>query len=268
MRDCALPLRRDSNRWLCDHGHSFDIARSGYVSLLQPQDRRSLEAGDPRETVDARRALLDLGFGAALRTELLALVASLALPPDAHALDLGCGDGHFLASICAAHELRGLGIDLSPHAVERCARRHPTLAWVAANADRRLPVLADSIDIALSIDGRRPVAELARVLRPEGALVVAVPAVDDLVELRTSVLGEPRGGSRVPAVLREFAEEFELREQRVARACVRLGRADLERLGRATYRWQRERERERFTALETLDVTTSHDLLLFGRLAR
>ena len=48
-------------------GHSFDIARSGYISLLQPQDRRSLEAGDSRETAAARRELLDSGFGDALR---------------------------------------------------------------------------------------------------------------------------------------------------------------------------------------------------------
>ncbi|MFM7296933.1 MAG: putative RNA methyltransferase, partial [Planctomycetota bacterium] len=59
VRDCALPLRRESRRFVCERGHSFDIARSGYLSLLQPQDRRSLEAGDARETVDARRALLD-----------------------------------------------------------------------------------------------------------------------------------------------------------------------------------------------------------------
>lgn len=267
VRNCALPLVPEGARWHCERGHSFDIARSGYLSLLQPQDRRSLEAGDSRETVDARRELLDSGFGAALREELVALVRSLALPAGSLALDLGCGDGHFLAATCDALGLHGLGIDLSPHAVERCARRHDRHAWIAANADRRLPVLDASVDLALSIDGRRPSAEFARVLRASGALVIAVPAADDLVELRTSILGEDRGVARIETVARELSSAFVLREQRLARERVRLGRADLERLARATYRWQREREKERFAALESLEVTTSHDLLLFRRRA-
>jgi len=267
VRDCALSLRRESRRFLCERGHSFDIARSGYLSLLQPQDRRSLEAGDARETVDARRALLDADFGAALRDELVSLARSLELSAGAVALDLGCGDGHFLAATCAALAWNGLGIDLSPHAVERCARRHPQCAWIAANADRRLPVQDASIDVALSIDGRRPASELARVLREHGAVVIAVPAADDLVELRTNVLGEDRGASRVPAVERELAENFVLVEARTARARLQLNRASLERLAHATYRWQRERERERFATLDCLEVTTSHDLLLFRRRA-
>ena len=30
---------RDGARWACAKGHSFDVARSGYLSLLQPQDQ-------------------------------------------------------------------------------------------------------------------------------------------------------------------------------------------------------------------------------------
>ncbi len=265
VRACALPLAHEGTHWRCERGHSFDVARSGYLSLLQPHDRRSLEAGDSRETVDARRALLDAGFGAALRVELVALARTLELSSGAIALDLGCGDGHFLAATCDELALHGLGLDLSPHAVERCARRHPRHAWIAANADRRLPVLDASIDLALSIDGRRPPSEFARVLRPAGALVVAVPASDDMVELRASVLGAERGTSRVPTVLQELEAHFELRGQRSARERVRLDRAGLEQLALATYRWQRERERERLAALDGLEVTTSHDLLLLLR---
>lgn len=267
VRNCALPLACDGARWRCERGHSFDVARSGYLSLLQPHDRRSLDAGDSRETVEARRALLDAGFGAALRAELVALARTLELPSGSTALDLGCGDGHFLAATCDALALQGLGIDLSPHAVERCARRHPQHAWIAANADRRLPVLDASIELALSIDGRRPAAEFARVLRPLGALIVAVPASDDLVELRASVLGEERSASRVPTVLRELEAHFELREQRSACERVRLDRAGLEQLALATYRWQRERERQRLATLDGLEVTTSHDVLLLRRRA-
>jgi 23S rRNA (guanine745-N1)-methyltransferase len=46
VRSCHLPLAREGRRFVCPKGHSFDIARSGYINLLQPQDRRSKDPGD------------------------------------------------------------------------------------------------------------------------------------------------------------------------------------------------------------------------------
>lgn len=239
------------------------MARSGYVSLLQPQDRRSLDAGDSRETAAARRELLDSGFGNALRAALLELAAELGLPQPGFAADLGCGDGHFLAALAARTGLHGIGLDLSPHAVERCAKRHPALTWVVANADRRLPLCDASLALALSIDGRRPRDELARVLAPNGALLVAVPAADDLAELRGAVLGEVHDASRVERVVSELSPSFVLAAQRAARARVRLDRRRLECLAAATYRCARAREREALARIDALEVTTSHDVLAF-----
>lgn len=264
VRACAEPLARDGARWLCTKGHSFDVARSGYLSLLQPQDRRSLEAGDPRETVDARRALLDGGFGDALTRALLELAHRWGVRRESVALELGCGEGHFLAALATEFEASALGIDLSPHAVERCARRHPQHFWLVANADRRLPLLAGSIDVALSIDGRRPRDELARVLAPGGRLLVAVPAPDDLAELRGEVLPQSSELDRVPRVLAELGERFELLGRSSARQRSLLDRTGLARLALATYRCARQRERERLERLDTLEVTSSHDLLAFA----
>ena len=263
VRACGEALVRTDSRWACARGHSFDVARSGYLSLLQPQDRRSLEAGDSRETVDARRALLDAGFGDELARALVELAGSCGAPRDGVALELGCGDGHFLAAVSAALGARALGIDLSPHAAERCARRHPAHTWLVANADRRLPLLDASIDLALSVDGRRPRDELARVLAPGGRLLVAVPASDDLVELRGEVLAETAELDRVPRVLDELGARFELTGRARARQRVRLERMGLAQLALATYRCARQRERERFERLDTLEVTSSHDLLAF-----
>jgi 23S rRNA (guanine(745)-N(1))-methyltransferase RlmA-like protein len=36
VRGCHLPLMRQERRLLCERGHSFDVARSGYINLLQP----------------------------------------------------------------------------------------------------------------------------------------------------------------------------------------------------------------------------------------
>lgn len=265
VRGCALALEPRGRSWSCAGGHSFDVARSGYLSLLQPQDRRSLAAGDSRETAQARRELLDSGFGAALEQALCELAGELRLEPGGFAADLGCGEGRFLAAAAACSALHGIGLDLSAHSIELCARRHPQHTWVVANADRRLPLLDGSLALALSIDGRRPRDELARTLAAHGALIVAVPAADDLAELRGAVLGEIHGDSRVARVVAELSPQFELVGERSARAQVQLEPADLMRLAAATYRWARARERAALAELGRTAVTTSHDLLAFRR---
>src|SRR6266705_5170557 len=93
VRDCRLPLACEARRALCPRGHSFDIARSGYINLLQPQERRSKQPGDTVAAVQARRRLHDRGV---TRPLLDGIAAMIAASPDDTVLDAGCGDGFFL----------------------------------------------------------------------------------------------------------------------------------------------------------------------------
>src|SRR3954462_3561227 len=61
VRDCHMAMERTERRVLCPRGHSFDVARSGYINLLQPQERRSSQPGDTVAAVAARRRLHDSG---------------------------------------------------------------------------------------------------------------------------------------------------------------------------------------------------------------
>ena len=63
------------------------------------------------------------------------------------------------------------------------------MEWVVANADRRLPVSDHSTTLLLSVHARRNAQEAARVLTAGGHCVIAVPADDDLIELREAVQG-------------------------------------------------------------------------------
>src|ERR671934_101445 len=105
---------REERRVVCPRGHSFDIARSGYINLLQPQERRSRNPGDSAEAVAARRRFLDRGHAAPL----LEAIRSM-LPAAETILDAGCGDGYYLGSIG-----RGSGIDISTTAIDLAARRY------------------------------------------------------------------------------------------------------------------------------------------------
>jgi 23S rRNA (guanine745-N1)-methyltransferase len=249
-------------------GHCFDIARSGYINLLQPQDRRARQPGDPGEAVAARRRLFDAGVGAALLESLTATIADPGLSPGARTLDIGSGEGSLLGALAARLSLTAAGVDLSVRAVDLAARRHPGVLWLVANADRGLPFADGSLDLALSITARRSPAECARVLAPGGRLVVAVPASDDLAELREAVLGSASSQNRTPRLIEEHAAHFKLVERREAREQQRFSAAQLEDLLVSTYRGGRVGRRERAGNLSGLMVTLSHEISVFEPLRR
>src|SRR5579863_1555120 len=115
VRDCHLPLVREQKRLFCPRQHSFDVARSGYLNLLQPQDRRSKEPGDTAAAVSARRRLHDRG----VTEPFLRAIAEIsqACAEDV-VLDAGCGDGFYLGSLARETGCDGHGVDISIPAVD------------------------------------------------------------------------------------------------------------------------------------------------------
>jgi 23S rRNA (guanine745-N1)-methyltransferase len=250
---------------VCPRGHSYDVARGGYVNLLQPQDRRSAEAGDARAIVAARAALEQAGIGHELTVRLGDLVGRLPLATGAVVVDLGCGTGRALATITASGEYVPVGVDLSTVAISHASRKWPGVTWVVANADRRLPLLDGRADLVMSLHARRNPREAARVLAPGGALVLAVPAADDLIELRARVQGEATRRSRIEQVVAEHAPFFRVREQFTIREHRHLDRELLRQLLLTTYRGARTSVVGRLDALESLDVTLATDVLAMER---
>ena len=53
---------QEANTWRCTQGHSFDIARQGYVNLLPVQNKRSRDPGDSKTMIVARQEFLVAGF--------------------------------------------------------------------------------------------------------------------------------------------------------------------------------------------------------------
>lgn len=266
VRDCAQPLTLDARTARCPRGHAFDRAKSGYWNLLQPQDRRSLAAGDAKESVEARARLFARGVGSALIAELVRLAATLSLRPSDVVLELGSGSGDILAAVAQATSATALGLDLSPFAAEHAAKRSPTLTWLVANADRRLPLRDHSIALALSIHGRRNPAEVARVLAPGAHALYAIPAADDLAELRAALLGESLPVERSSSLLTELTPHFEPLAQGTVRARHTLDHDALLDLLRSTYRGQRRATGPAVAALTDLAVTFASDWWLVRRL--
>ena len=263
VRGCARPLTLEGRTWKCEAAHSFDVARAGFVNLLQPQDKKALSPGDAKEVVEARRRMLDAGVAAPLSAALVEMLADLR--DGARVIDAGCGEGTHLAAIAAARPVDAWGVDISVPAIEAAARRHKSLHWVVANADRGLPFTDASVDVALSITGRRDAAELARVLAPGGRAVIAIPAPDDLAELREAVQGAAHEEDRLEKVREEMKGALEETSSRTVSHRMRLERDRIADVLATTYRGARNREREKAVALGALDVTFAWRVAVFRR---
>jgi 23S rRNA (guanine745-N1)-methyltransferase len=243
-----MALVREERRLVCARGHSFDIARSGYFNLLQPQDRRSKQPGDTSEAVAARRRLHDLGV---TRPLLDGIENFAAATREDIVLDAGCGDGFYLGMLARKIGFDAHGVDISTAAIEAAAKRYPECEWIVANADRIVPYADESFSLILSITARMNASEFRRVLRGDGRLLVAIPAPDDLIELRGA------GRDRAARTIETFANAFKMIGQRRVSMVADL-RADAVRdVLHSIYRPMRSK------AVEAMRVTFSLDLLLF-----
>ncbi len=104
-------------------------------------------------------------------------------------VDVGAGTGYYLAAVLArlpGHA--GVALDLSTHALRVAARAHPRIGAVGCDAWRPLPVADSAADLLLNVFAPRDGAELRRILRPDGRLLLVTPAADHLSEL-TEPLG-------------------------------------------------------------------------------
>ena len=266
VRGCHEPLQRLRHSYVCSRGHSYDIARSGYVNLLQPQDRKSLDAGDSREAVEARANLIATGVGRAIIDSVVARAAALPLTTrEPVAVELGSGSGETLGHLAAARPICCVGIDLSTAAAKHSVRKFPDVTWVVANADRRLPLPDQSIDLVLSVHARRNPEECRRILAREGFLLIAVPAADDLIELREAVLGAAVERERVASVVAEHVRWFDVADSWTVRERRSLDRQALLNLLRGTYRGERSSEVGHVQGLDSLEVTLASDVVLLAR---
>lgn len=207
----------------CEHGHRFDVARQGTVTLLPPRAPRTI--GDDHQMLTARAQLLDSDLYRPIADAVAALSrarletvpgASDRVPDRPRLVDFGCGTGYYAAHV-AAHVSAGavLLADRSPVAVRLATRALPGASGVVLDIWRPLPIRDASADLALNVFAPRNPEEYARVVRSGGALIVVVPREGHLAELRLDgdVLSVPPDkGRQVAASL--SAAGFDLADRR------------------------------------------------------
>ncbi|HEX5401449.1 MAG TPA: rRNA (guanine-N1)-methyltransferase [Pseudonocardiaceae bacterium] len=204
---CGLGLAHSGGSLRCPTGHTFDIARQGYVNLLAGTGAARAGTADTTEMVADRLAFLGAGHYAPLADVVAEQVAALGCP-DGLVADAGAGTGYYLAALLdRLPDAVGLALDVSPAALRRAARGHDRAGAAVWDVWRPWPVRDGAVAVLLNVFAPRNGLEFLRVLRSDGLLVVVTPGEGHLAELGrdSGLLGiDPRKAERLADTLAGF----------------------------------------------------------------
>lgn len=196
----ALSGADDFSRLVSESGHSFDVAKQGYVTLAAGAGLK--HKGDDMDMVNAREAYLATGHFAPFVESVTGAVqdaldaSSLSASTPASLLEVGAGTGYYLAhTLDSIDGARGVGLDISPHAAKHLAKCHRRVGAVVADVWQQLPIRDESIDAISVVFAPRNPSEFQRVLAPGGQVIVLTPGAGHLDELREplGILGVEEG---------------------------------------------------------------------------
>lgn len=238
---CGGALLRTERQYTCPAGHSFDVAKEGYVNLLCTS-KSADKMGDSKESAAARHAFLERGYYGCLKEALMPLLHG-------NVLDICCGEGYY-DSVPADGAL--YGFDLSKTMVRLAAKRKNGGQYFVANL-ARMPVAEGSIDTALHLFAPFHDRAFARVLAPGGRLYSVTPGAHHLWQIKETVYDQPYPNDEIvpKSPLLEMERQFRVAQE------VQIPAPDLQTLFAMTPYYYRTAPtlRQRLDAIEQLPVT-------------
>ena len=241
---CGHDLQPRPGALACASGHSFDVAKEGYVNLLLPQGGGTI-VGDVPEMLHARRRFLERGHFRPLadtlasdtRRELARTHAETPAPSaPACVLEVGSGEGFYIGTVAeqlADKDGAGttfVGADVSKAAARLASKRYRDVTFIVADTNRGIWVRDGSVTVLLDVFAPRNPAEFARVLAPGGLALVVIPGEAHLSGAREALglLGMQPDKER--QVVERFAGRFTLAGRCELRYPIELSRSDAEDL--------------------------------------
>ncbi len=284
---CQSPLIINQKTWACDGSnnaknskHSFDVARQGYINLLPVQQKKSKMPGDSQASILARQNFLQSNFYQPLQALICQLIdKSLAQSQFVHPtwLDVGCGEGYYTHAIANIENIKNLiAIDISKSAVQQLAKntnkqnlwRHVensenksnnTIYPLVASASQ-LPLADNSVQGISSIFSPIFAEELARVLAPQGILVIAKPDKNHLASVRQGLFDTVKAHNSDKFIEQLAKVGFQLIEQKTVKNEFTLNAeqlADLLTMTPYSYRAKREKREQLLTQAEKTGLVTA-----------
>ncbi len=196
--------------YFCENNHHFDLAKEGYLNLLPVQAKGSKDPGDNREMIRARNSFLEAGYYDPLAKVLVETIGSLRKNNQKMTLlDLGCGEGYYSRQIERRYrknvqvELHGL--DIAKNAIRAAAKKQANAKFIVASSNKP-PYPDQYFDLVFRIYAPSNGQQLKRIIKPDGALLIATPGPRHLWQLKELIYKKVNEHSQAP----NFPEGFEL----------------------------------------------------------
>lgn len=192
-----MALVREGKQFLCSNNHSYDISEKGYVNLMLANQKRTKNPGDSRDMILSRRGFLNKGYYKKFSDFLNEVIISEIADNECSILDAGCGEGYYISNLRSSFT-RGnkgngkfYGIDISKNAIIFAAKRDKKIN-LSVGSSFDLPIINGSLDCIIRNFAPGDEKEFHRVLKEEGALIVATPGVEHLFGLKELLYEKPR----------------------------------------------------------------------------
>ena len=265
---CGGALEDTGNALRCVNGHCFDKARQGYVHLLPVQKKNSLLPGDDKEMVNARRNFLDTGLYAPFKDVLCGIVQDTVAGKAAPlVVDAGCGEGYYTGGVwqalketCEAPKL--CAFDISKFAVKAAAGRYKEIDFAVASS-YAVPLAEACADVIVNVFSPMAASEFARILKPGGVLVFAVPSPRHLWGLKQVLYDEPYENEEKDVEYPGFV----LEDRVPVRATIHVQGEKIGDLFAMTpYAWKTGMPgKQRLAEMDTLSTEIGFDFLIYKR---
>lgn len=189
---CKELLKKEDRTYKCSNNHCFDIAKQGYVNLLQSQQSKQKRHGDDKLMIKSRTDFLNKDYYKPLQQLLCQKLNDFA-ENDCKILDAGCGDCYYTSEIEKTLKSKNpeiIGIDISKDAMIASSKRNKNIITAVASVFA-LPVEDESFNCVLNVFSPFAPDEYKRVLTKDGFLFRVVPLENHLFELKQSIYDNP-----------------------------------------------------------------------------
>ncbi len=259
---CSASLEKTEDGKSCrccgSRAHCFDFSRSGYLHLGGSR----AGDGDGKDAVRARKAFLEAGYYQHLSDTVNQLLNE---PGASTVLDAGCGEGYYTNRMAENRDV--LGVDLSKDGIDlaaKTAKANGTTAGFAVASLFEMPVKDACIDVVTNLFAPCAEDEFARVLKPNGMLLLVGAGERHLIGLKDVLYDHPYlnpGRNDLPKHMTPI-KTMRLHEN------IRVeGNSLINALFSMTpYYWRTsERDRAKLSECEVLETEIDFDIYLFRK---
>jgi len=258
---CKSELKIIDNSYLCDHRHTYDIAKEGYVHLLPVQKKNSKNPGDNKEMINARREFLEQGYYDPLVEQ---IINAIEVKENANILDAGCGEGYYSHKLYEHFEnTKILGFDISKEAVKKASKKYKDILFFIASVND-IPVEHKSIDNYITTFAPIDQSEIKRILKEDGKAIIISAGPNHMREIAEKIYKNYKSHDYDPQT--SLVPSFHLLEENTCSFTLHLKEANqIESMLKMTpYYWSTKQEVLKDILNEKLIVTCEFKIQKFA----